>query len=113
MARTKTAEVERLYRQLEGALSRVPDDRRRQLATELVQQEAAEGAGGLMAQMRRAVLASGLSVFAISRRAEIDYGKLRKWLSGDGDLRGESLDRIGRVLGLRVVVVDNTEGGGT
>lgn len=111
MAATKRT-VARLYRQLEGALKRVPDDRRRQLAAELAEQADREDSAGITEQLRAEILASGLSVFAISRQADIGYTKLRNFISGTGDLRCDSLDRLAAVLGLRLVKVENNQEGG-
>lgn len=112
MAATKR-KVERLYRQLEGALRRVPDDRRRQLATELAEQADREETAGITEQLRAEILASGKSVFAISRQSDVGYTKLRAFLAGTGDLRCDSLDRLATVLGLRLVkaVGHDQEGG--
>lgn len=99
-------QVERVYRQLEGALKRVPDDRRRQLATELAEQADRDQAVGesVSEGLRRAILESGRSVFALSKAADVGYTKLREFLEARCDLRLESVDRLGRVLGLRLVV---------
>lgn len=111
MAATKRT-VARLYRQLEGALKRVPDDRRRQLATELAEQADREESAGITEQLRAEMLASGLSVFALSRKADIGYTKLRNFIAGTGDLRCDSLDRLATVLGLRLVKVGHNQEGG-
>lgn len=104
MAATKR-KVERLYRQLEGALKRVPDDRRRQLATELAEQADREETAGITEQLRAEILASGRSVFYLSKAADVGYSKLRAFLAGTGDLRCDSLDRLATVLKLRLVKV--------
>jgi hypothetical protein len=111
MAATKRT-VARLYRQLEGALKRVPDDRRRQLATELAEQADREDSAGITEQLRAEILASGKSVFAISRQADIGYTKLRNFIARTGDLRCDSLDRLAAVLGLRLVKVGHNQEGG-
>lgn len=67
----------------------------------------------LSAQVRRAALASGLSMLELCRRAEIDKAALSRFFSGKVGLGTRALDRLGLALGLRVVVDAKVNAKGT
>jgi ribosome-binding protein aMBF1 (putative translation factor) len=100
VTKQRTAEV---YRQLENAVRRLPDERRKQLATELVEQADREDSESLVSQLRAAMLASEWSVFQLATRCGVQYTKLRGFLVGDNGLGLESASRLAKVLGLRLV----------
>jgi hypothetical protein len=55
-------------------------------------------------QIRGAVEKSELSRYAIGRLAKIDQATLSRFMAGSGGLSLDSLNRLGHVLGLSVVV---------
>ena len=57
----------------------------------------------LSAQLREHVRASGLSMLAVARGAEIDQAALSRFLAGHRGLRLDALDRLAVFLRLRVV----------
>jgi hypothetical protein len=55
-------------------------------------------------QIRAAIDASPLTPYRIALDAEIDHSQLSKFRSGRGGLSLNALDRLGKVLGLTIVV---------
>ena len=54
-------------------------------------------------QLRRAIDASGVSRYAICKAGRIDQALLSRFMSGQGWFSVETVDRLGEVLGLRIV----------
>ena len=57
-------------------------------------------------QLRQIIADHELSRYAICKEAEVDPSQLHRFLKGKGRLTTDSLDRLGKVLGLRVVAED-------
>ena len=56
---------------------------------------------GLSEQLRAIIEKSELSRYEISKRSGVDASQLHRFVKGTGRLTTDSLDKIGRVLGLR------------
>ena len=54
-------------------------------------------------QLRAIIADSELSRYEIAKRSKVDASQLHRFVWGKGKLTTDSLDRIGRVLGLRLV----------
>jgi hypothetical protein len=54
-------------------------------------------------QMRRAINESGMSRYAICKHIGIDQSTMSKFMNGKGGMSVAALDRLGELLGLRVV----------
>lgn len=54
-------------------------------------------------QVRRAILASGLSRYRISQETDVDQAALSRFMAGKTGLTLASLDALADVLGLRIV----------
>jgi len=61
-------------------------------------------------QLHEALLASGLTAYAIGRQAEVDPGMIQRFLNGDRGLSLETVNRLGLALGLRLVEGGRTRG---
>jgi len=57
----------------------------------------------LSEQIRRAVRDSGMSMLAVARAVETDKATMSRFLSGERGLRLATIDKLGALLGLRVV----------
>ena len=55
-------------------------------------------------QLRRIIKDSELSQYRIALDSDVDKSQLSRFLHGTGRLTTDSLDRIGKTLGLRFVV---------
>lgn len=53
--------------------------------------------------VREAVNRSGLSLYAIAKSAEIEYGTLHRFVHADADVRVSSIDALAKTLGLELV----------
>lgn len=53
-------------------------------------------------QLRRAIEASGMSRYRISQETGIDQAQLSRFMSGERGFSLDALDRLCRVLGLRL-----------
>jgi hypothetical protein len=58
--------------------------------------------GTLSDQIREAVRASGLTRYAICKAIEISQPTMSRFMNSRGGLSMESMDRLGRLLGLRI-----------
>lgn len=54
-------------------------------------------------QLRHIIEAGELSRYAIAKRSGVDASQLHRFIRGTGRLTTDSLDKIGAVLGLRLV----------
>ena len=54
-------------------------------------------------QIRRAVRESGMSMLAVARAVETDKATMSRFLSGERGLRLATIDKLGALLGLRIV----------
>ena len=57
-------------------------------------------------QIRRAIDASGMSRYAIAKAIKLDQSVLSRFMAGTSGLSVETLDRLGQLLGLRIVAED-------
>jgi transcriptional regulator with XRE-family HTH domain len=57
----------------------------------------------LSEQIRRAVRDSGMSMLAVARAVETDKATMSRFLSGERGLRLSTIDKLGALLGLRLV----------
>ena len=60
-------------------------------------------------QIRDAVIASGMSRYAICKAIGLNQGAMSRFMSGKGGLSLDTLDRLAEVLRLAVVVEQPTE----
>jgi hypothetical protein len=61
--------------------------------------------------IRHAIDASELSAYAIAKAAKINESQLSKFRSGKGGMGVDALDRLGQLLKLKIVTVDNVKKG--
>lgn len=64
----------------------------------------------LSEQIRQAVRESGMSMLAVARAVETDKATMSRFLSGERGLRLSTIDKVGSLLGLRVVAVSPRKG---
>ena len=57
----------------------------------------------LSAQIRQAVRESGMSMLAVARAVATDKATMSRFLSGERGLRLSTIDKLGTLLGLRIV----------
>jgi len=57
----------------------------------------------LSAQIRQAVRECGMSMLAVARAVETDKATMSRFLSGERGLRLSTIDKLGTLLGLRIV----------
>ena len=57
-------------------------------------------------QLRKIILSSGRSRYAICKAASVDPGQMHRFIKGTGRLTTDSLDRLGAVLKLRFEIDD-------
>lgn len=69
-----------------------------------------KAAESLSTQLREHVRASGLSMLAVARGADIDQGALSRFLAGHRGLRLDALDRLTVFLRLRVIAPSRSKG---
>ena len=55
-------------------------------------------------QLRGIIADHELSRYAICKEADVDAGQMHRFVNGNGRLTTDSLDRIGAVLKLRLVI---------
>ena len=55
-------------------------------------------------QLRKLILEHELSRYAICKAAAVDPGQMHRFIKGTGRLTTDSLDRIGSVLNLQLVI---------
>lgn len=60
-------------------------------------------------QLRRAIVASGMSRYAIWKATGIDQSTLSKFMRGKGGLSVEGLDKLAACLGLELVTRDGRD----
>ena len=58
----------------------------------------------LSEQLRKIILDHELSRYAICKAAAVDPGQMHRFIKGTGRLTTDSLDRIGRVLDLQLII---------
>jgi plasmid maintenance system antidote protein VapI len=54
-------------------------------------------------QIRRAILDGPMTRYRLATEAQVDHGHLSRFVHGKASLSLDAIDRIGAVLGLRVV----------
>jgi plasmid maintenance system antidote protein VapI len=54
-------------------------------------------------QLRTAIDASGMSRYAVAKAIELDQATMSRFMSGKAGLSVETIDRLGELLGLRLV----------
>lgn len=57
----------------------------------------------LSAQLREAIQSSELSMLAVARGADLDKATMSRFMNGHRGLRLDAVDKIGVLLGLRLV----------
>lgn len=57
-------------------------------------------------QIRRAIDASGMSRYAIAKAIDLDQSVLSRFMAGTSGLSVQNLDRLGKLLGLKLVAED-------
>jgi transcriptional regulator with XRE-family HTH domain len=55
-------------------------------------------------QLRQAIDASGMSRYAIAKAIGLDQSVLSRFMAGKSGLAVETIDNIGELLGLRIVI---------
>src|SRR5215210_3041439 len=61
------------------------------------------GRQGPSVQLREAIERSGLTAYAVGRRAGVDPGVVQRFVTGERDIRMGTADKLCEVLGLRLV----------
>ena len=56
-------------------------------------------------QLAEVIESRGLTAYGVGQLAGVDPGVVKRWLSGERDIRMTTADRIGTALGLRLVEV--------
>jgi DNA-binding phage protein len=69
-----------------------------------------EGQGIISAQLRAILQRSNETTYALERDAEIPHGGLARFASGSGSLTLSSVDRLAKVLNLRLVETEKRVG---
>ena len=54
-------------------------------------------------QLRAAIDASGMSRYAVAKAIELDQATMSRFMSGKAGLSVETIDRLGELLGMRLV----------
>lgn len=62
----------------------------------------------LSEQLRTVIEASGITRYRLAKASGVDAGQLCRFMQGKVQLTFETLDRIGEVLGLRMIVDEPT-----
>jgi transcriptional regulator with XRE-family HTH domain len=61
-------------------------------------------------QIRKAIRESGISQYRLATEVRMNTGHLSRFMSGKAGLSLDALDRIGLVLGLRIVATRRRDG---
>jgi len=56
-------------------------------------------------QLRKAIDVGGISRYAICKALEVDQGLMSRFMSGKGGLSLETIDKLGALLGLKLVTI--------
>ena len=59
--------------------------------------------GSVSEALKRAIEASGLTVYEIAKRAKVSQIIISRFLSGERDIRMATADKLARILGLKLV----------
>lgn len=62
-----------------------------------------QGTDTISDQLRRAIAGSGLTVYMLAKRSGVNTAPIARFLTGERDLRLDTVDRLAPVLGLRLV----------
>lgn len=57
-------------------------------------------------QLKKAIVASGLSLYSLAKQAETTPEQIGRFLKGERDMRMETASRIAAVLGLELTPID-------
>jgi len=66
--------------------------------------------GSLSGQLREILTSRGESIYSLELEAGIPRGSLARFMSGERGITTETLDRLARSLGLRLVEVEKRKG---
>lgn len=64
----------------------------------------------LSEQLRAAIDGSGISRYAVCKAIDLDQAVMSRFMSGKAGLGQETVDRIGELLGLRLVADERPDG---
>jgi hypothetical protein len=111
-----TRQARRIYRELTDDERRRIEEGRRLVADELpelirrdqMQKDASKG-DSLSAELRRAIHRSDLTLKEITQQCGITAITLDEFLTGEGTLASDVLDRLTKLLGLKLISVESRE----
>ncbi len=93
---------------LADLLTRHPPDRRALFWSEAMGKKPIFDLGTISGQLKAAIMASGMTHYAIGKAAGVDPGIILRFMTGERDLRLETVDKLAVALGLRLT--DQGEG---
>jgi transcriptional regulator with XRE-family HTH domain len=63
-------------------------------------------------QLRQAIDASGMSRYAVCKALGVDQGLMSRFMAGKGGFSVETIDKLGELLGLKLVTTKPAKGKG-
>jgi hypothetical protein len=94
---------------LADLLATHPPDRRALFWNEAMGKQPIFDLTTISGQLKHAILASGLTHYAIGKAAGVSSGMILRFMAGERDLRLETVDKIAVALGLRLCQDSNPE----
>ena len=98
--RESNRRVSDLYDELERVLGQVEPERQAELLESLKMSELVDG-------LRKAIIDSGLTHYAIGKASGVDTAIIDRFVSGERDIRLETAGRIAESLGYRLAQVES------
>jgi DNA-binding phage protein len=83
-------------------LAKHPPDRRALLWSETMGKQPVFDLTAISGQLKAAIVASGMTHYAIGKAAGVSSGMFLRFISGERDLRLETVDKLAAALGLRL-----------